>query len=328
VLRHPVRAACKNAVRLLGERLCELGLDLDQMQGVAERVSKGKAFHKRINIIDATAVSTAVFRDRGCALVEVDRRLARSTMATCFCATVRSTSTRKQPLTDPSLRYRHQRCPRQSMIGHPEISTSTEHREGVARSIRNSKCRAGTEPCPQLGRRRRRATLQFMEVSLEDCSRREFVNCPNSYLKTRFSIASFQPDVGPTGGIGSVADRFRGSLSRVTRIMSLDFLETARVPLEQSKSNWKWRWRCDSAAPSAAARERPFGKPAVVQDVIEVRCSRPAPRHNSRSNSSSRGESVTQQSRYTLPRSTRNVMRPLSMSDTFTRIPRQSGQGF
>jgi hypothetical protein len=52
VLRHPVRAACKNAVRLLGERLCELGLDLDQMQGVAGRVSKGKAFHKRINIID------------------------------------------------------------------------------------------------------------------------------------------------------------------------------------------------------------------------------------------------------------------------------------
>jgi hypothetical protein len=38
VLRHPVRAACKNAVRLLGERLCELGLDLDQMRGVAERV--------------------------------------------------------------------------------------------------------------------------------------------------------------------------------------------------------------------------------------------------------------------------------------------------
>jgi hypothetical protein len=123
-----------------------------------------------------------------------------------------------------------------------------------------------------------------------------------------------------------------GSVSRVTRIVSLDFLETARVLLAQPGSNWTWRSRkfarCDSAAPSAAARERPIGKPAVVQDVIEVRCSRPAPRHHSRSSSSSRGESVTQQSRYTLPRSTRNVMRPLSMSDTFTRIPRQSGQGF
>jgi hypothetical protein len=52
VLRNPLRPACKNAVRMLGERLHELGLDLDQMQGVAERVSAGKAFQKRIDIID------------------------------------------------------------------------------------------------------------------------------------------------------------------------------------------------------------------------------------------------------------------------------------
>ena len=54
VLDNPVRAACKNAVRLLGERLHELGLDLDQMQVVAEWAATAKVRHftKRINIID------------------------------------------------------------------------------------------------------------------------------------------------------------------------------------------------------------------------------------------------------------------------------------
>lgn len=52
VLRHPVRAACKIAIRMLGERLNELGLSISQMQDVANRVSAGKRFPKRINIID------------------------------------------------------------------------------------------------------------------------------------------------------------------------------------------------------------------------------------------------------------------------------------
>ena len=45
-----VRAACKNAIRLLGERLHELGLSLDEMQGVAEGAAAG--IGNRVNIID------------------------------------------------------------------------------------------------------------------------------------------------------------------------------------------------------------------------------------------------------------------------------------
>jgi hypothetical protein len=52
LLKNPVRAACKNAVRLLGERLHELGLDLDEMQTVARLASRGLAFSKRMNIVD------------------------------------------------------------------------------------------------------------------------------------------------------------------------------------------------------------------------------------------------------------------------------------
>lgn len=57
LLDNPVRAACKNAIRMLGERLHELGLGLDQMQGVAEWAAteaKGGQFGQRINIIDKT----------------------------------------------------------------------------------------------------------------------------------------------------------------------------------------------------------------------------------------------------------------------------------
>ena len=52
VQRNPVRGACRNAIRLLGERLHELGLDADEMLVVAKLASRGRTFSKRLSIVD------------------------------------------------------------------------------------------------------------------------------------------------------------------------------------------------------------------------------------------------------------------------------------
>jgi hypothetical protein len=54
VLNQPVRAACRNAIRLLGERLFELTNDTDgQMLKVAERASDGPQFGRRMSIMNS-----------------------------------------------------------------------------------------------------------------------------------------------------------------------------------------------------------------------------------------------------------------------------------
>lgn len=52
VLESPVRAACRNAVRLLGERLFELTGDTDRMLEIAESLSKGRHGGLRASILD------------------------------------------------------------------------------------------------------------------------------------------------------------------------------------------------------------------------------------------------------------------------------------
>jgi hypothetical protein len=52
VLREPVRAACRNAIRLLGERLLELLGNTGEMAEIAESLSDGPQYGRRASILD------------------------------------------------------------------------------------------------------------------------------------------------------------------------------------------------------------------------------------------------------------------------------------
>jgi hypothetical protein len=156
---------------------------------------------RRSTSTSATAVSTAVFRDRGCLEISGDR------------------SWTVEGIVDVGL-------------------GSSDHQPSVARA---SLDRTGTPRVaprqnlvPNSTGRRRQATLQSVGVSLARCSPREFVNRPKSYLKRaifdHFVSARKPRDCWAHRGI---VVRWRagveGSVSRVTRIVSLDFLETVSL---------------------------------------------------------------------------------------------------
>jgi hypothetical protein len=105
---------------------------------------------RRSTSTSATAVSTAVFRDRGCLEISGDR------------------SWTAEGIVDVGL-------------------GSSDHQPSVARA---SLDRTGTPRVaprqnlvPNSIGRRRQATLQSVGVSLTECSPREFANRPNTYLK-------------------------------------------------------------------------------------------------------------------------------------------------
>jgi hypothetical protein len=53
IVKSPVRTACRNAIRVLGERLYELLDDTAAMRAIAEDISSGRQYGKRISIIDS-----------------------------------------------------------------------------------------------------------------------------------------------------------------------------------------------------------------------------------------------------------------------------------